>query len=162
MIKLCDAYSIPVITVANADGMIKEAQEQMLIAATKLTSVYATATCPKISLITDQSIGGAYVTLVGKGANADLALAWDNAVASPLDVDASVAFLYNDRLAAGEDRAELKNEYKQTVGSAYAAAACGAIDDVFAPSETRAKIISALDMLAGKRESTIARKHSVK
>ena len=89
------------------------------------------------------------MTLVGKGANADLALAWDNAVASPLDVDASVAFLYNDRLAAGEDRAELKNEYKQTVGSAYAAAACGAI-------------ISALDMLAGKRESTIARKHSVK
>ena len=153
MIKLCDAYNIPVITVANADGMIKEAQEQMLIAATKLTSVYATATCPKISLITDQSIGGAYVMLVGKGANADLALAWDNAVASPLDVDASVAFLYNDRL---------KNEYKQTVGSAYAAAACGAIDDVFAPSETRAKIISALDMLAGKRESTIARKHSVK
>lgn len=162
MIKLCDAYSIPVITVANADGMIKEAQEQMLIAATKLTSVYATATCPKISLITDQSIGGAYVMLAGKGANADLALAWDNAVASPLDVDASVAFLYNERLAAGEDRAELKNEYKQTVGSAYAAAACGAIDDVFAPSETRAKIISALDMLAGKRESTIARKHSVK
>lgn len=68
--------------------------------------------------------------LVGKGSNSDLALAWDNAVASPLDVDASVAFLYNDRLAAGEDRAELKNEYKQTVGSAYAAAACGAIDDV--------------------------------
>lgn len=46
--------------------------------------------------------------LVGKGSNSDLALAWDNAVASPLDVDASVAFLYNDRLAAGEDRAELK------------------------------------------------------
>ncbi len=162
MVKLCDAYNIPIVTVANADGIIKEAQEQMLIAATKLTSAYATATCPKISLITGQSIGGAYVMLAGKGANADLALAWDNAVASPLGVDASVAFLYNDRLAAGEDRMALESEYKQTVGSAYAAAACGAIDDVFAPAETREKIICALDMLASKRELTIARKHSVK
>lgn len=162
MIKLCDAYNIPVITVANANGLIKDAAEQMLISATKLTSAYATATCPKISLITGQAVGSAYIILAGKGANADLTLAWDSAVASPLDVEASVAFLYNDRLAAGEDRAALEAEYKETIGSSFAAAACGAVDDVFAPAETRAKVVTALDMLAGKRETTIARKHSVK
>lgn len=162
MIKLCDAYNIPVITVANADGLIKDAEAQMLISATKLTSVYATATCPKISLITGQAIGSAYILLAGKGANADLAFAWDSAVVSPLDVEASVAFLYNDRLASGEDRNALEAEYKETIGSPFTAAACGAVDDVFAPQQTRAKIIAALDMLSGKRESTIARKHSVK
>lgn len=162
MIKLCDAYNIPIITIADANGVNNKANELSLIAVTKLTSAYSTATCPKISLITDQSIGSAYIVLAGKGANADLTFAWDNAVVSPLEVSSAVAFLYNDRLAQGEDRAQLETEYKETVGSPFTAAACGAIDDVFAPEETRAKLIAALDMLAGKREVTIARKHSVK
>lgn len=162
MIKLCDAYNIPIITIADANGVNNKANELSLIAVTKLTSAYSTATCSKISLITDQSIGSAYIVLAGKGANADLTFAWDNAVVSPLEVSSAVAFLYNDRLAQGEDRAKLETEYKETVGSPFTAAACGAIDDVFAPEETRAKLIVALDMLAGKREVTIARKHSVK
>ncbi len=162
MVKLCDAFSLPIITVANADGFKKDCEAQMLTAVTKLTSAYASATCPKISLITKQAVGGAYIVLAGKGANADLTLAWDSAVASPLDVDSAVAFLWNDRLADGEDRAALEKEYKETIGSAYTAAACGAVDDVFTPDVTKAKLISALEMLISKRETTIPRKHSVK
>lgn len=162
MIKLCDAYNLPIITVANANGLKKNKNAKLLAALTKLTSAYATATCPKVSLVTGEAIGSAYIILAGKGANADLTLAWDSAVASPLDVEASVAFLFNDRLANGEDRTALEAEYRETVGSPFTAAACGAIDDVFAPEATREKIIAALDMLSGKRESTIARKHSVK
>lgn len=162
MIKLCDAFNIPVITIANSNGLIKDAQAQMLVAMTKLTSAYATATCPKISVITSQSIGTAYIVLAGKGANADFTIAWDNAVASPLEVESAVAFLFNDRLANGEDRTALETEYKETIGSAYTAAACGAIDDVIAPEDTRARVIAVLDMLYSKRELTIARKHSVK
>lgn len=162
MIKLCDAYNIPIITVANADGLEKNKENQMLVAATKLTSAYACATSAKISLVTGQSIGAAYIILAGKGANADLTFAWDSAVASPLDAQAAVAFLYNDRLANGENRAELEKEYKETIGSPFTAAACGAIDDVFPAQDTRDKIAEALYMLSSKRETTIARKHSVK
>lgn len=162
LIKLCDAYNIPIVTIVNTKGMDSVDPVKTLKAATKLISAYATATCPKISIISEQAIGASYIILAGKGANADITYAWDTSVVSPLDVEASVAFLYNDRLSAGEDRAALENEYKQTVGSAYTAAACGAVDDVFAPDLTRAKLIAALDMLSGKREMTIARKHSVK
>lgn len=162
MIKLCDAYSIPVVTLVNADGVIKEKENQMLTALTKLTSAYASATCPKISVITGKAVGTAYIILAGKGSNADFAFAWDSSVASPLDTDAAVAFLYNKRLADGEDRAALEKEYTETVASPYTAAACGAVDDVFTPADTRAKIIAALDILAGKRENTVPRKHSVK
>lgn len=162
LIKFCDAYSIPVITIANADGIIKEKENQTLVALTKLTSAYATATCPKISLITGKAIGCAYITLAGKGANADFTIAWDSSVISPLDADSAVAFLFNDRLANGEDRAQLKNEYMNTIASPFTAAACGAVDDICTPADTRARIITALDMLAGKRENTLPRKHSVK
>lgn len=161
-IKLCDAYNIPIITFVNANGLKKEKENQMLVAATKLTSSLAAATCPKISVVTGSAVGTAYITLAGRGANADVVYAWDTAVLSPLEVDSAVAFLYNDRLAKGESREALANEYKESLASPFTAAACGAVDDVFVPAETRAKIITALDMLAGKREATLPRKHSVK
>lgn len=162
MVKLCDAYSIPVITIVNADGIIKEKENQTLVALTKLTSAFATATCPKISVITGSAVGISYIILAGKGANADMTIAWDTSVASPIDTNAAVAFLFNDRLANGEDREALKKEYTETIASPFTAAACGAVDDICAPEDTRAKVIAALDMLAGKRENTLPRKHSVK
>ncbi|MDE6506740.1 MAG: carboxyl transferase [Eubacterium sp.] len=161
-IKLCDAFNIPIVTFVHAKGLVKEKENQMLVAATKLTSAYATATCPKISVITGKAIGAAYIALAGKGANADLVFAWDTAVVSPLEVDAAVAFLYNDRLAAGENRAALEKEYEEELASPFTAAACGAIDDIFVPAETRTKLINALSFLDSKRENTIPRKHSVK
>ena len=161
-VKFCDAFNIPVVTLLNANGLRKERENQMLIASSKLTSAYASATCPKISVITGCAVGAAYIMLAGRGSNADLVYAWDTSTVSPLDTKAAVAFLYNDRLAKGENRAELEKEYEENLASPFTAAACGAIDDVFVPAETRAKIIAALDVLAGKRETTLPRKHSVK
>lgn len=161
-IKLCDAFNISVITFVNAKGLNGEKENQMLVAATKLTSAYASATCPKISVITGKAIGAAYIALAGRGSNADLVFAWDTAVVSPLETDAAVAFLYNDRLAAGESRAELEKEYEAEMASPFTAAACGAIDDIFVPAETRTKLMNALSFLDSKRETTIPRKHSVK
>ena len=161
-VKLCDAFNIPVVTFLNSDGLCKERENQMLVAATKLTAAYAAATCPKLSVITGKAVGAPYIRLAGRRTNADPAFAWDTAVVSPLDTKAAVAFLYNDRLAAGENRDALEKEYESDMASPFTAAACGAIDDVFVPAETRAKIIAALDVLAGKRETTIPRKHSVK
>lgn len=161
MIKLCDAYSIPLVTVVNANGVQGE-NNSILTALTKLTSAYATATTAKISVITGKAIGVSYIALAGKGANADMTIAWDSAVASPLDADSAVAFLFNDRLADGEDREALKKEYLDTIASPFTAAACGAIDDICAPADTRARVIAMLDILSGKRENTLPRKHSVK
>ena len=161
-VKFCDAFNIPIVTLLSANGLRKERENQILIAAAKLTAAYATATCPKISVITGKAVGAAYIMLAGRGSNADLVYAWDTSVVSPLDTKAAVAFLYNDRLANGENRAELEKEYEENLASPFTAAACGAIDDVFVPAETRAKIVAALDVLAGKRETTLPRKHSVK
>ena len=161
-IKLCDAFNISIVTLVNAKGLNSEKENQMLVAATKLTSAYATATCPKISVVTGKAIGAAYIALAGRGSNADLVFAWDTAVVSPLETESAVAFLYNDRLAAGESRAELEKEYEVEMASPFTAAACGAIDDIFVPAETRTKLMNALSFLDSKRETTIPRKHSVK
>lgn len=161
-IKLCNAYNIPIITVADTDGFSKENEAQMLISATRLISAYASATCPKISVITDKSIGGAYIALAGKSSNADLTIALENAVISPLEISSAVAFMFNERLAEGEDRAQLESEYAAEIASAEKAEGDGAVDCVIPREELRNKLAFALDMLAGKRETTIPRKHSVK
>ncbi len=161
-VKLCDAFNLPLITVVDTNGLAREKENQMLVAATKLTSAYASATCPKISLITGNAVGAAYIILAGRGSNADLVYAWDCAAASPLETESAVAFLFSERLANGENRADLEKEYRETLASPFTAAASGAIDDVFVPDETAAKLISALNILSGKRETTIPRKHSVK
>ena len=161
-VKLCDAYNIPIVTFVDASGTKKEVENQLLSALTRLTVAVSTATCPKISVITKNAVGVSYIALAGKGANADLAYAWDSAVLSPIDVEAAVAFMFNDRLAKGESREDLANEYKESLASPLTAASCGAIDDVFSPEETREKLISAINILASKRETTIPRKHSVK
>ena len=154
-VKLCDAFNIPIVTLVNSDGFVSGKENQMLVAATKLTSAYASATCPKISVITGKAVGAAYITLAGRGSNADLAFAWDTAVISPLATASAVAFLYNDRLANGESRQALEKEYEENMASPFTAAACGALDDVFVPAQTRAKLIASLDILAGKRETTL-------
>lgn len=161
-IKLCDAYNIPIITVADSIGLKSGCEAQMLTAATRLTSAYASATTAKISLITNEAFAGAYILLAGKGANADLTFAWESALVGPMTTESAVSFLWNERLANGESRESLEEEYNSSLGSPFEAAASGAIDDVFAREETKNKLSAALDMLSGKRESTIARKHTVK
>ena len=60
------------------------------------------------------------------------------------------------------EKAELEKEYESEIASPFTAAACGAVDDIFVPAETRTKLLNALSFLESKRETTIPRKHSVK
>lgn len=70
-----------------------------------------------------------------------------------------MAFLEGDKITLEKSRAEVEAEYLANEASALAAAARGHIDDVVDPADTRAAVISALDMLAGKRVSTLPKKH---
>jgi acetyl-CoA carboxylase carboxyltransferase component len=55
---------------------------------------------------------------------------------------------------------ELIREYREKFASPYIAAQKGYIDEVIQPSETRPKLISALESLVTKREARPPRKHS--
>ena len=57
-------------------------------------------------------------------------------------------------------RAELEDEYKATLASAFEGAKYGIVDDIIEPTATRDALISALDMLSGKRVNKLPKKHS--
>ncbi len=166
-VRTCDAFGIPVVTFVDSEGFAGSAQDELcgeIRQASKLAHAYAEATCPKISVVTGQACGGVFVALAGTNANADLTLAWDGAVISPMPPDGAVEFMWHDRLKGCEDlskaRQALVDEYKATEASAVKAASAGCVDSVIEPQETRAALVQAVLMLENKRSSRLPKKHS--
>ena len=93
-----------------------------------------------------------------------MTFAYPDAVISPIAPEAAVEFLLHDKLKGASDvakmRSELADEYASEKASAFAAAEKGCIDDIIEPSATRQSVISALEVLAGKRVSRLSKKHS--
>ncbi len=157
-VRMCDAFSLPVLTFVDAAGF------QSLKGAAKVSHAYAEATTAKVTVIAGRAYGPVYIAAAGRNAGADVVLAWPAAVISPVAPETAIHVLWKDRLAQmqnpAEDRAKLAEEYAQTACSPLEAAAAGYITDVVTPAETRGKLIAVLEMLAGKRVSRLPKKHS--
>lgn len=157
-VRFCDSFSIPVVTLVDAEKF------STLREASKLSSAYSEATTAKVTVVTGSACGPVYIAAVGRGANSDYTFAWPDAVISALAPETAAVFLWNDRLKGSanpvEDRKKLIEEYKDTQANAVTAAAGGMIEDIVEPEQTREKIIACLDMLSGKRVSTLPKKHA--
>ena len=157
-VRMCDAFSLPVVTFVDAAGF------QSLKGAAKVSHAYAEATTAKVTVIVGKAYGPVSIAAAGKSAGADVVLAWPEAVISPVAPATAVHVLWKDRLAEmknpAEDRERLAEEYAQSMCSPLEAAAAGVLTDVVTAADTRAKLIAVLEMLAGKRVSRLPKKHS--
>lgn len=155
IVRFCDAYSIPVITLADSKGF------KCVKSAAKLTAAYAEATTAKITVVTGEAYGAFYMAVAGTGASTDVTFALDGACVSPIAPEAGIIILAPEKLKtdkAGRDKA--LEEFRANECSALRAAEMGYIDAVVETSELRKTLSDALDMLAGKRETTLPKKHS--
>ena len=154
-VRFCDAFSLPVITFADCGGF------DDLKSACKLTAAYAEATTVKISVVVGKAIGSAYVALAGSGANADVVYAFPQAVISPVNTEAAAFIIAPDKMKvpANEQHA-VAEQFAQETLSAFYAAQNGFVDGIVEETELRSALLAALDMLAGKRVPTVAKKHS--
>ncbi|MCD7727689.1 MAG: carboxyl transferase [Ruminococcus sp.] len=167
MVRTCDAFSIPVFTLVDTKGFASCEKAQKSGAVKQLAKVagaYAEATTIKIAVILGKAYGSAFIALAGKGANADLVYAVDSAVISSIEPLTAVEFLQHDKLKGVDDVAKAREalalEYEQNEASAQKTAEKMAIDDVIFKEEIRSSLISALEMMVGKRVSTLSKKHS--
>ena len=161
-VRFCDCYNIPILTITDIEGFKASASEEAWGLARKsaeLMYAFVEATVPKVNLIVRKAYGTAYTLLNSKQGGADLIFAYPAAEMAPLPPAAGVGMLYADRLKAGESREALEAEYRETEASIYKAASLGCIDDIIVPSETRARIVAAFEMLRSKRAGAPSRKH---
>lgn len=154
-VRFCDAFSIPVVTFVDCDGF------ESIKSATKAISAYAEATTVKISVIKGKAIGSAYIALAGTGANADMVYALPNAIVSPVNVEAA-AFIMSPKtmkVPVAKQKAVAEKFAEENL-SAFHAAQNGYVDGIVEEAQLRQTLITALDMLAGKRVPTLSKKHS--
>lgn len=163
-IRTCDAFSIPVVTFVDTEGLADLDAASGIKAVTTLANSYAEATTAKIAVVTGKAIGPVFIALAGNSSNSDFTYAWENAVIAPFAPVTAVEFMWHDKLEGAEDltakRNELAAEYEKTTASALAAAENGFIDEIIDSADTRAVLTSALDILSGKRSQKLPKKHN--
>ena len=166
LIRFCDAFSIPVLTVTNTEGLKANAHEErrMISALSRFTKEIAGATVPRINLITGKCYGTAGLVMNSKSLGADFVLAWPTASVGMMDPAQAIRIIYADEIDSGEGKvtliAEKTQEYEEMQSSPAAAAGRGYIDDIIEPDATRKRLIAAFEMLFGKKETRPAKKHS--
>ena len=164
-IRFCDAFNIPLITFVDSPGFLPGVNQEhsgIIRHGAKIVYAYSEATVPKIAVITRKAYGGAYIVMSSKHIRTDWVFAWPTAEIAVMRAAGAVSILYGKELKKSNDAAErtrLEGEFRDKFGKPYYAAASGHVDDVIAPSETRARLISALDYLRDKAVSTPAKKH---
>lgn len=164
-VRLCDAFSIPVVTVVDTEGFDMSGAESVRAAA-RLSGAYADATCAKIAVVSGKAYGAAFIAFAGKNAAADQVFALPEAVIAPVDPVTAAEFLYHDKLKGASDLAAERNkvaaEYAENEASAFAAAEKGAVDDVIPAENVRSAVMGVLEITAGKRlNKRLPKKHSV-
>ena len=160
LVSFCDSFSIPVVTLVDSEGA-DSADPASASAFGKLAKAYITATTPKVTAVVGKAYGAAFTLMGSHALGADLALALEGSVISTLAPETAVAFAMNDKITTDKSRAEVENEWRETYASPRAAAESGDVDDVIPEAELRARIISALYMLAEKADGIPDRKHGV-
>jgi propionyl-CoA carboxylase beta chain len=165
-VRFCDCFNIPILTLEDVPGFLPGVGQEhagVIRHGAKLLYAYCEATVPKITIITRKSYGGAYCVMNSKHIRGDMNLAWPTAEIAVMGPDGAVNIIFRDEIAMSSDpeatRQRLITEYRERFANPYVAASRGYVDDIIEPRFTRARVISALEMLQNKRDSLPPKKH---
>ncbi|MCP4609303.1 MAG: methylmalonyl-CoA carboxyltransferase, partial [Planctomycetes bacterium] len=121
------------------------------------------ATVPKITVITRKAYGGAYDVMNSKHVRGDINFAWPSAEIAVMGPKGAVEIIFKKEISNAKDpeKAALEKEqkYREKFANPYIAAEWGYIDDVIEASQTRPKLIKALELLQTKVDSNPRKKH---
>ncbi len=165
-VRFCDAFNIPVVTFVDVPGFMPGQSEEhggIIRHGAKLIYAYCEATVPKLTVITRKAYGGAYIVMGSKHVGADYNIAWPTAEIAVMGPEGAVELIHRRELREAADaealRAQRYAEYREKFANPYVAASQGYLDDVIEPSQTRAALINAMQMLQNKRAKNPAKKH---
>jgi acetyl-CoA carboxylase carboxyltransferase component len=166
-VTLCDAFGIPLVFLVDVPGFMvgtKVEAAGIIRHGAKMLHAVASATVPKITVITRKAYGAGYYVMNGRAYEPDLIVAWPSAEISVMGAEGAVEIVFRKQVEQAEDpvakRAELIAAYQGLI-DVYVAAGNGLIDDVIDPRETRPRIIRALELAEGKKVERPWRRHGV-
>ena len=165
-IRTCDSFNIPLMTLEDVPGFLPGTQQEhggIIRHGAKMLYAYSEASVPKVTVITRKAYGGAYIGMCSKHLGADMVFAWPDAEIAVMGADGAANIIFAKDIKTAADPAAQRKakiaEYQKAMMNPYVAAARGYVDDVILPSETRKRVISAFEALAGKRVDRPKKKH---
>ncbi len=165
-IRFCDAFNIPMLTIADVPGYLPGSQQEwggIIRHGAKLLWCYSEATVPKLLLVTRKDYGGSYLAMCSKDLGADYALAWPAAEIAVMGSSGAANIIHRREIKEADDpkakREEKIEAYETLFSNPYCAAARGYVDAIIEPAETRPRLIDALEVLCAKREIRPPKKH---
>lgn len=165
-IRFCDAFNIPLLTIADVPGYLPGSVQEwggIIRHGAKLLWCYSEATVPKLLLVTRKDYGGSYLAMCSKDLGADMAFAWPSAEIAVMGAEGAANIIHRKEIKEASNpplkRKEKIDEYKNLFSNPYCAAARGYIDAVIVPSESRPRLIDALEAMCCKRELRPPKKH---
>ncbi len=161
-VRFCDAFNIPLVTFEDVPGFLPGTLQEfggIIKHGAKLLYAFSEATVPKITVITRKAYGGAYCVMSSKHIGADVNYAFPTAEIAVMGPDGAVNILYKHKIGSEEEKAHIVEEYKEKFANPFKAAEIGYIDEIIYPSQTRKKLIRALEMTQNKTLSNPPKKH---
>lgn len=158
-VSLCDAYGIPVLALVNVGEYCncEHNEKHIAKAMSRLITAYASATVPKVTVVTGKALGSAGLVF-SKACGADLCFAWEGAQIGAMEPDLAAKVLCSGQGAEAINKC--KDEYAALQDSALGAARRGFVDGVIAPADTRQQVIAAFELLFQGSGYPIERKHA--
>lgn len=161
--KFADAFGIPMLSFVDCPGFDNSVTDNAfyLDSASAMCDAFAFSSNPKITSVIGRAYGPGFIYMASKSIGADICFALNDSVISALSPEASVAFLWNDKIREGDltaSREMLELDWREKYASPNDAALCGEVDDILTPSELRPRVVSALHMLLGKKNAVPARR----
>jgi acetyl-CoA carboxylase carboxyltransferase component len=157
-VRTCNVYGIPLIVLVDTPGFVpgtKQERGGIIRRGAKLLYAFIEAEVPKLTVVIRQGYGGGFITMTSKELGADFAFAWPRATIGIMGARHAVGITHRREIAAADDPHatldRLAAEYAAEHQAARVAASDGVVDELVSPSETRQRLIAAIDALRGKR-----------
>ena len=165
-IRFCDAFKIPLLTIADVPGYLPGKDQEWLGIirhGAKVLWAYSEATVPKITLVTRKDYGGSYLAMCSKDLGADFVFAWPTAEIAVMGAEGATSIIFRKEIGAGPDpeakQQEKIREYRDLLYNPYIGASRGYVDEIIQPRDSRPKIVKALEVLSTKQETRPSKKH---
>ncbi|MEK5039660.1 acyl-CoA carboxylase subunit beta [Sporosarcina sp. FSL K6-3457] len=169
-ITLCDAFSIPLLFLADVPGFMigtKVERAGIIRHGAKLIMAMSSATVPKISVIVRKAYGAGLYAMAGPAFEPDVCIALPTAQIAVMGPEAAVNAVYSNKIEAIEDPKERLSfvqekhqEYKEEI-DIYKLASELIIDEIVAPSSLRGVLANRFRLYSTKNIPQPPRKHPV-
>ncbi len=157
-IRFCDSFGIPVLSYVNVKGYDRsfEGEKYLPRALSRLSTAFATASVPKITVYGSIAGGSAYLLMNAKSMGADIVYSYPDSKMFVMEGKEAAAIL------STKEKPISAMQFDQLAGGIENAVRRGYIDRIVSHADLRKYLIAGFEMLYSKEENGVYRKHSAK